>query len=181
MKAKTLLIRMKLSPIVIVSALIVVVLSASDSIAVQDKGARLTIVSDKEEYKKDEPISIDFRIKNVGKKEMYINKRFYIIPEDDPKKNGEVYFSVTSPTGEKLPCKVSYETGLPKTDYFTPIKPGEEITMERKPSINYFFDFTAPGVYKIEATYQNRYGEEIGIDAFKGKVVSRQIKVKRIE
>jgi hypothetical protein len=172
---------MRLSPGVIAIALIAVLLTAADGMAAKDPGALLTIACDKAEYKKDEPVSIDFKIKNTGEKVIYINKRFHVFPEATGKKNGEVSFIVTSPSGEKLPCKASYETGLPKTDYFVPVKPGEEIAMERKPAMNYLFDFSAPGAYTIEAAYQNRYGDEIGIDAFKEKIVSQQITVKRIE
>jgi hypothetical protein len=156
-------------------------LLTQDGGAAQDKGVKFTIASDKEEYKKDESISIDFKLKNTGNKAIYVNARFYIIPEDDAKKNGEICFSVISPAGEKLPCKVSYETGLPKTDYFVLLKPGEEIGAERKPVINYYFDFSGPGSYKITAAYQNKYGAEVGLDAFKGKIVSQPIIIKRVE
>ncbi|MFH1189763.1 MAG: hypothetical protein V1682_03655 [Candidatus Omnitrophota bacterium] len=182
MTAKTLLISIRTAAIAAAGVFAIAALSAAPSdAAAKDKAAQLTISCDKAEYKKDEPISIDLKIKNTGDKVLYINKRFHIVPETGGKANGELSFSVISPSGEKLPCKSTYATGLPKTDYFSPLKPGEELAMERKPAINYLFDLSAPGAYKIEAAYQNRYGDEMGIDAFKEKIVSGQITVKRVD
>ncbi|MBN1405846.1 MAG: hypothetical protein JW946_04935 [Candidatus Omnitrophica bacterium] len=125
---------------------------------------------DKQEYKKGETIAAEFKLKNTGKQQVYINKRFFI--------PGEISLSVIAPSGDSLPCKVSYEPGLPKTDYFALLLPGEEIAAERKISINYYFDFNEPGVYKIAASYQNKYGSELGIDAFKDKVASKPVTIK---
>lgn len=142
----------------------------------------LTISFDKAEYKTSDQISVDFILKNKGKEALYINKRFFLNSQESDNRYREVYLSVISPSGEKLPCKVSTsEVGLPKTDYFVLLGPGEEVNLDRKRSIKYYFDFSAPGVYKIKAVYQNVYGEEIGIDAFKDKVESDTVKIKIVE
>jgi len=151
----------------------------SDAIAV--KGLKFSVYFDKTEYKKTDPININFKLENKGKTDIYVNKRFYINSKDAPREQREVYLLVTSPSGEKLPCKISHETGLPKTDYFVLLKPGEEVSLERKRNIKYYFDFNTPGKYKIIAVYQNIYGKEIGIDAFKDKIESNPVTIEIVE
>jgi hypothetical protein len=183
MTAKTLSIKKTriLSAYIAMAVCAALILPQQNASAAADSGMRLTIGSDKGSYKKEEPVSINFKLKNTGKKEAYINNRFYVTSEEAKDKAGEVYFIVTSPSGEKVPGKVSYETGMPKTDYFVIIKPGEEMAIERKPSLNYFFDFAVPGDYKITAVYQNKYGKEIGLDVFSERIESNQITIKRAD
>ena len=158
-------------------------LSISDGYAATYKGLRLSVSFDKDEYTQKDPINLTLKLENKGSREVYINKRFYINSEDSPNKYREIYFSVLSPSGEKLTYneKAFRETGLPKTDYFILLKPGEEAGMERPRNIKYYFDFKDPGAYKIKAVYQNIYGEEIGVDAFKGELVSKPVTIKILE
>jgi len=156
-------------------------LSCQHSDAAAEKGLELSISLDKSEYKKNEPININFKLENKTKKPIYANKRFYINSEESAAGQREIYLSVTSPSGEKLPCKISYETGMPKSDYFALLNPGEEVSAEYNRNIAYYFDFTQPGTYAITAVYQNIYGGEIGIDAFKEKIISKPLKIKIVE
>lgn len=145
-------------------------------------GVRFSIAFDKNEYKKTDSMPVTLTLENNGKKPVYINKRFHVGKEDRPKEKREVYFIVISPSGEKLsPRDRSYETGLPKTDYFELLKPGEKIVSERKPSIKGYFDIKDPGTYKITAVYQNVYGREIGIEAFTDAAKSNTVTIKIIE
>lgn len=149
--------------------------------AIAAKGMRFSISFDKSEYTQKDPIKINFKLENKGKADIYVNKRLYINSEDSSKGQREVYLLVTSPSGEKLPCKISHETGLPKTDYFVLLKPGEEVKLERERNIKYYFDFNTTGKYKIIAVYQNIYGEEIGIDAFKDEIKSKRVTIEIIK
>lgn len=148
----------------------------------KSKGVRFNITLDKSEYKKTDSIQVTLTLENNDKKPVYVNTRFYINKEDSPKKEREVYFIVTSPSGEKLPHRErSYETGLPKTDYFVLLKPGEEISAQRKCYLKGYFDIKDPGTYKITAVYQNVHGAEIGIGAFEGAVKSETVTMKIVE
>lgn len=136
---------------------------------------------DKNEYKTNEPIYINFKLRNKGNKPVYVNKRFYVNSKDSKPEDREVYLRITSPSGEKLLCKASYDTGFPKTDYFVLLKPKEEITSERKKNLKAYFDLNVPGEYKVIAIYQNIYGPEIGVDAFKDKITSEPVTIKIVE
>ena len=148
----------------------------------KSKGVQFSITLDKTEYKKTDPIQITFTLKNNGKKPIYVNKRFYVNQEDSPKKKREVYFILTSPSGEKLPYrKRSYETGLPKTDHFVLLKSGEEISSKRKRSLKGYFDIKELGKYKLTAVYQNVYGSEFGVDACREKITSPPVTIEITE
>jgi hypothetical protein len=142
---------------------------------------QLSMLLDKKEYKLGEPIYINFRLKNTSTKPVYINKRFYLGSEESKPGDREVFLRITGPTGEKLPCKFSYDTGFPKTDYFVILKPKEEFTTERKKNLNAYFDLKDIGTYKIIAVYQNVYGPEIGIKAFSKRIESKPVYIKIVE
>lgn len=145
------------------------------------KGLEFIITSDKAEYKQSDQIYLVFRLKNNGKEPVYVNKRFCLNSKESAAKYREVYLSVISPSGKELPCSVSSEPGLPRSDYFILLKPGEEVSIERQQNIKYFFDFAAQGTYKITAFYQNIYGKEIGLDTFTDKIESKPINIKIVE
>jgi hypothetical protein len=136
---------------------------------------------DKAEYTASDPINALFKLKNNGKAPVYINKRFYLSSEDSDKKDRDLFLQVTSPSGKKLPCKFSYKTGLPKTDYFELLAVAGEAQSEYKKDLRGYFDFSQPGVYKIVAVYENVYGKEIGLDAFEGKLISSPVSLKIID
>lgn len=146
-----------------------------------EKGIEFVISTDKDEYKKDEGISIDFKLKNAGTKPVYVNKRFNVNSDDSPPKQREVSLEVIAPSKEKLPFTRSYETGLPKSDYFILLKPGEEAGLDRPRYLKGYFEIKDAGTYKITAVYQNSCGDEIGLDAFKGKAKSNTVTIKIAE
>ena len=149
--------------------------------AKQIPGLELSIFFDKNEYKPGEAIYINFKLKNSGNEPIYVNKRFYLNSESSKPEDREVFLQITGPSGEKLPYKASYDTGFPKTDYFVLLEPKEEVTSERKKNLKAYFDLKAPGEYSIIAIYQNIYGEEIGADAFKDKIISKPATIKIVE
>jgi hypothetical protein len=141
----------------------------------------LSVQLDKAEYKPDEPIMIGFKLANKGPKAVYVNKRFYVNAENKPKEEKEVTLLVISPSGKTLPCKFSYDTGLPKSDYFVLLEPGKEIASDDKRFLRAYFDFDEAGAYKISAVYQNVFGAEIGLDTLKEKITSPEVFFKIIK
>jgi hypothetical protein len=141
---------------------------------------KFSISLDKSEYKPDEPINVSFKLENKGKTAVYVNKRFYLGSETMPKEQRDVFLIVTSPSGAKLPCKFSYATGFPKSDYFELLEPGKEV-VEYPRNLRGYFDFNEPGVYKVVAVYQNIFGKEIGLDVFGEKLTSEPVYLKVIK
>ena len=139
------------------------------------------LVFDKDEYKVGDSISIDFKLKNTGDKPIYVNKRFFVNSEDAEPGEREVTLSLIGPQGEELPFRRILDTGFPKTDYFVLLEPGAEATPKRKKNLKAYFDLKDPGEYKIIAVYQNTYGAEIGLDAFKDKITSEPMTIKIVE
>ena len=130
---------------------------------------------DKTEYTPDEPINAMFKLLNNGKASVYVNKRFYLSSETAPGEQKEIYLIVTSPSGKTVPCKYSYETGFPKTDFFELLQPGKESVAEYPRNLRGFFDIIEPGKYTVVAVYQNVYGKEIGLAAFTDKITSAPV------
>lgn len=142
---------------------------------------KFSILLDKAEYKEQEPINATFKLENKGKGPVYVNKRFYLGSEDMPKEKRDLFLIITYPSGTKLPCKFSYETGFPKSDYFELLKPGAGVVSEYPRNLRGYFDFNEPGAYKVVAVYENVYGKEIGLDTFKDKITSSAISFKIIK
>lgn len=142
---------------------------------------QLSMSFDKSEYKKTDPKYVNFNLKNKGENPIYVNKRFFINSEDAPEGQREIFLTATSPSGEKVRCNISYETGFPKIDYFVLLEPGGEVSTERNMNVSNYFDFKETGTYDLVAVYHNVYGDEIGIDAFKGKIASKPVKIKIVE
>ena len=141
---------------------------------------KFSVSLDKNEYKPKDPINVTFKLENKGKEPIYVNKRFYLSSENMPKEKRDVFLIVTSASGAKLPCKFSYETGIPKSDYFELLGTEKEVVSEYKRDLRGYFDFNEPGVYKIIAVYQNVFGEEIGLDTCRDKITSSAISFKLI-
>ena len=175
---------MRISHLIRFSLVITILLSAVCQALAESKALELSLSFDKAEYKKTDAISVTFKLENKGKKPVYVNERFYVNSKYSSKEHREIYLSVTSPSGEELAFNESRATddvGLPKTDYFVLLEPGEEVILERPRNIKYYFDFDEPGTYKIVGVYQNSYGDEIGLDVFKKKVQSEPLEIKIVE
>jgi hypothetical protein len=92
-----------------------------------------------------------------------------------------VYLSITDSFGNTIPCKQIFQTGLPRTEDFVLLKPGEETTSDRKRNLRAYFNLRRLGKYTIVAYYQNVHGRELGINAFRGKLVSAPISIEITE
>jgi hypothetical protein len=141
-----------------------------------DVQLKLNLLLDKSEYSLDEPINVILSLKNLGPTPVMVNQRFYISAQQASGNQKEVYFDLVSPAGVKLACRNFYETGYPKSDYFKLLVPNEEVKSEYPRNLKGFFEIMEPGTYTINAVYQNVFGEEIGLDVFKGQLVSEPVK-----
>ena len=127
------------------------------------------------EYKRSEPIEATLSLENKGKRAVWVNTRFYVNSDTLPPEEREVLLEVTSPTGEKLPCTYSQQTGFPKSEYFKLLKPGQTATAEQPRGLRNYFDFAALGRYTVVGIYTNVFGQEIGLDALTGPVRSKPV------
>lgn len=135
-----------------------------------------TAALDKTEYAAEEPINLTFALKNKGKSPVYVNKRFYFGSEEAPRNQKEVYVTITTPSGEKLPYKFPYETGYPKTDYFTLLEPSQEVKADYPRNLRGNFEFKEEGTYTVTAVYQNTFGRELGLGVFQNRITAEPIK-----
>lgn len=142
---------------------------------------KLEVSLDKNEYKAEDPINITFNLENKGKEPIYVNKRFYLGAEGMPKGERDIFLIVTSPSGAKLPCKFNYEIGYPKSDYFELLEPAKAVSSEYPRNLKGYFDISEPGTYKVVAVYENVYGPEIGLDAFRKKIESDPVTFKIVK
>jgi len=143
---------------------------------------KFSILLDKSEYKGQEPINVTFKLENKGKEAVWVNKRFHLNSENVANVHrGEVVLNVTSPSGKEVPCKFSYETGFPKSDYFELLEPAKVVVSEYPRNLRGYFDFNEPGVYKVVGVYQNIFGKEIGLDVFGEKLTSEPVYLKVIK
>ncbi len=139
-------------------------------------GIVFTATLDKTEYAAEEPVNLTFVLKNKGKSPVYVNKRFYFGSEEAPKNQKEVYVTIAAPSGEKLSYKFPYETGYPKTDYFTLLEPSQDVKAEYPRNLRGNFEFKEEGTYTVTAVYQNTFGRELGLDVFQGKLTAEPVK-----
>ena len=128
---------------------------------------------DKRSYAIHEPVMISFMLKNTGKGPAWVNTRFYLSAQSAPQDDRDVYVILTAPSGNDIPCTFSYPTGLPKSDYFKSLEPGQEAASESPRDLHGFFgELKEPGTYTVRAVYHNVFGAELGLDVFKGTLKS---------
>ncbi|MCX5694718.1 MAG: hypothetical protein NT014_06345 [Candidatus Omnitrophica bacterium] len=155
---------------------VVLVLVLGRPVLCADTQLKFSLILEKTEYSPNEPINVNFSLKNLGNNPVMVNQRFYISAQKAAKNQKEVYFELTSPSGAKLPCQNFFETGYPKADYFKLLAPNEEAKSEYPRNLKGYFEITEPGTYTVVAVYQNVFGAEIGLDAFGEQLVSDPVK-----
>ena len=133
------------------------------------------------EYTRTDPIEVTFSLENKGRKPVWVNKRFYLNADTQPPEERDVILEVTSPTGEKVPCTYSHQTGLPRTEHFELLQPGRRAEAERPHDLRNYFDFAALGRYTVVGIYTNVFGQEIGLDALTSPVRSKPVTFTMVE
>lgn len=128
-----------------------------------------------------EAVMMTYVIANHGQAPVWINRRFYINSEEMPSDGREVSLEVTSSTGERLPGTYAHETGLPKSDDFVLVQPGDDVTSERPRDLRNFVDLTTPDTYTVAAVYHNVFGKELGLAVFDGRLVAEPISITIVE
>lgn len=126
-------------------------------------------------YTRTDPIEVTLSLENKGRKPVWVNKRFYLNADTQPPEERDVILEVTSPTGEKVPCTYSHQTGLPRTEHFELLQPGRRAEAERPHDLRNYFDVAALGRYTVVGIYTNVFGQEIGLDALTGPVRSKPV------
>ena len=133
----------------------------------------LAIVLEKPEYALSGKIEIGFKLVNQGKEPLYVNKRFKLGSVQAAPGQRELILEVKAADGTPMEMKnLDYETGLPKSDYFELLQPGQEAAGERKWDLKDLMKLEKPGTYEITAVYQNTYGKELGLEVFQEKVAA---------
>ena len=146
--------------------------AAPRSQSVERSGLELVVSFEKRAYSTSEPIPVRFTLRNAGVAPAWVSRRFYLGAESLPKESRDVVLHITAPSGAQAPCLFSFKTGLPKSDDFQRLEPGQEAVSEHPRDLRGFFTFTEAGTYTVVAVYQNVHGAEIGLNAFTGRLVS---------
>lgn len=124
-----------------------------------------------EEYKLSENIDCEFQLWNRGDRPIWVNKRFKLGSEKADPRQKELVLLVKEASGAPVEMKTfDHETGFPKSDFFVQLKPGEKAAADRKWNLKDLAKIEKPGEYELTAVYQNTYGKELGLDAFKQKI-----------
>lgn len=158
---------------------------------VEEKGnekLKFIISSEKEKYKMDEAIYLEFSLKNISKEPIIVNKRLIVgyAPE------GEISLDIMAPDGELREYKYFIQVDYPTKDDFTILNPNEYV--KKKCNIKDFYSLERIGRYKITATYEFRKAvvedireyrrkwskTEIPTEVWIGKVKSNTIEIEII-
>jgi hypothetical protein len=130
---------------------------------------KLVLVMEKEEYRLSEPIELQFKLVNADTEPVFVNTRFKAGTPSAEAGQRELVVEVRQADGREVPSKIrDYPTGLPKTEDFHQLEPGGEFLHEKKWNLKDVFEITQPGIYRVTAIYENVYGAEIGLNAFRG-------------
>lgn len=135
----------------------------------------LGVSFDKDVYKRGEPIIISVTMTNTGTHPVWVNTRCYLAAAEVPVDRREVVLEITLPSGEPLQSTYTHVAGFPKSDDFQVLEPGEEFVSNEKRHLEGYFRLTEVGDYTVVAVYQNVYGQEIGLETFKGPVSSEPV------
>ena len=130
---------------------------------------------DRETYGRADPLQVTFHLKNTGTQPVWVNTRFYLAAETAAPESRDVFLKVTAPSGAEVPCTFSHRTGLPKSEYFQLLAPGQDASSEHPRDLRAFFDLKETGTYRVVATYANAFGAELGLETVKGPSTSAPV------
>lgn len=115
-----------------------------------NENLKFIIFSEKETYKRDEAIYIEFSLKNMSKEPIIVNKRLVLAYSPE----GEVSLDIIGPNRELKEYKYLIQVDYPTKDDFIILDPNKYV--KRKCNINDFYSLDQIGRYKITATYEFR-------------------------
>ena len=157
--------------------------AASKSQGAPSASLALHVALEKPEFslKAPDSIMLRFSLRNTGQSPVWVNSRFYLGAKTGSAHDREVYLEVVDGAGQPVPCEHSFPTGLPKSDYFKLLQPGEEATADYPRDLRGFCEVKGPGTYTVTAVYENVFGPELDLAAFKGPLRSDPVAVKVVE
>ena len=131
---------------------------------------------DKAAYGRREPVSFRLTLENTGREALWVNTRFHLNSREASIEDREVALVIISPSSRILPCKFSDTTGLPRSDDFVLVEPGQSVASAGGQDLRTYADLPEPGTYQIVALYDNIFGDELEIPAFRGTLASEPVK-----
>lgn len=138
-----------------------------------------TLVYEEQNFRSFEDVSATVTLKNVGNKEVLVNKRLYFMTAKFPPEMIEGVLLITDDSGKQINLNGFIDIAFPEKDNFIVLYPGQSI--ERKLSLqNVGFSsqyFMNNEIYTVIAIYQNSLDVSQIIDgkevkAWKGEVQS---------
>lgn len=169
------MLRSKDIPAVFVLLLFSMLLASCNGAVTPTSGAgeqpiQLTLTTDRDRYLQGEPITVTLLLTNTGSDELLVNTRMAHNRLDAPTPFRDVTFAIVSPTGTRVTTQARIDVGFPADGDFMVLAHGDSV--ERVYSqISGLYAIQTPGVYSIQAIYQNQEDPTFGT-AWKGEVSS---------
>lgn len=133
-------------------------------------------VSGPERVKPGEAVSLEFTLSNDGAEPVLVNGRFVVDEGDGLDGHFEVSFDVTGPDGEPLSFLADVDGFEPGPEDFVVVAPHGHHTASAR--LDHFFRFSAPGAYRLSATYRNTLPvERSGLRAFVGTLTAPPVEL----
>lgn len=114
---------------------------------------KLILSLDKTIYQPNEAVSALISLKNVGNKDLVVNRRMTVNFSAAPNKFRDISFTITGPSGETVPFAARINARPPTEKDFVSLSPGE--TIETTINIQRLHHMTDIGPYSVSAVYQN--------------------------
>jgi len=131
---------------------------------------QLTLTTDRQLYHQGGPITVTLLLTNTGSDELLVNARMAHNRNDAPAPFRDVTFAIVGPSGARVTTDARIDVGFPVDGDFMYLDPGDSV--ERVYSqISGLYAIQTPGVYAIQAVYQNQANPTSGA-AWKGEVSS---------
>ena len=132
----------------------------------------LTLTLTQATFAQGEPINAQVRLRNSGGEAATVNGRLAVNTPYAPEEMREIAFTLTDPTGALVDFQVKVNIGAPGDTDFRTLAPGEAIAQSY--NLAKYFALVLPGVYAVQALYQNQSEPEAhsGQGVWKGEVAA---------
>ncbi len=122
-------------------------------------------------YDPSEDIRCHVSVRNFGAQALWLNGATGVGQENDP--DAVIAFRVTGPDGLPVEAHAKYELVVPEDADFVSLEQGQSVFKNFNLNGGHY-DFSTPGVYTIQAVYQNTH-PATGMDVWLGKIVSNSV------